>query len=588
MHRKSLLVTLLSILFLLTPLATMGSAFGPGSQGFPLRAGLPGDAGPPDWVEYTVGMTNAASHRPGEDLHGADVIFANPALGFVAVRTVDPKGFEKAAARNPNIAYVERTPTVETLTSPDDPYYPYQWGLHASPGIGAEEAWEVTKGSSEVRVAVLDTGIQEDHPDLGPIGPSYNHADGNFDISDCHGHGTRVAGAIAARTDNSLGVAGVAQTTLMVGKVFGGSSCSGTFNNVANAITWAADNGADVISISLGCGTSDCFHSATSQALAYAAARDVLAVCAAGNYGPDEGTVTFPANDPNCMAVSAITRDGNLASFSSRGAEVEIAAPGASILTTTTGSGYAYASGTSLAAPFVSGTAALLRAASGSLSADDIRAQLKDAAHDLGLPAHHQGAGALDAAAALAKYAPEPPEEDQKDDTQDDPSDDPTEDGTDQPPSDDGGSDEDAPKDDPPQDDSGQDDSGQDDSEQDDSNQDDSSQDDAEEDQPEKAVHTEDVSLWRTGRHARAQVWSFDEADRPSSGVQVTLEFCKDRGGCTTLEGTTGSDGSVELRWMHAGGGTYTACVTAMHKSGYTWDQEGGRASNGNCHTQRI
>jgi hypothetical protein len=528
----------------------------------------PPSSGPQEWTEFTVGLAGAQGMRAGEAFHGGQVIFVDQVLGFMAVRTPDAPGFERAAARDPGVMYVERAPQAVPLWTPDDTLFGHQWGLHGAPGIEAERAWDITRGSSDVKVAVIDTGMQVDHPDLPRVGAGYNHADRNTNIDDCHGHGTHVAGTIAAKTDNARGVAGVADATLMVGKVFGGDDCTGTFNNIANAITWAVDAGADVISISLGCAVQGCYHQATSQALAYAASRDVLAVCGAGNSGPDEDSVGFPANDANCMAVGALEQDGRVAGFSSRGDEVEIVAPGRSILSTSTGSRYTYASGTSMAAPHVSGTAALVLAASPGSSASEVRELLKASALDLGWPAHHQGAGALNAGSALAAFLPQAPEEEaeqeipeQEAPEEETPQEPPAEEPAKEEPAEEEPAEEEPPQEAPEDDDSSGDGPGD----------------------EQQGLSVGEISLWRQGRH---HIWSQitvgDQDGTALGGVEVSWTLCRSDGSCTAYSATTGSDGSVEARWMHAGSGTYTACVSDLQRSGYEWD------SGDACRTIRL
>lgn len=227
------------------------------------------------------------------------------------------------------------------------------WGLKFG---GIAEAWQQTKGEG-VRVAVLDTGIDASHPDLaGCIAAMADFSGSVRGTRDVQGHGTHCAGIIGAR-QNTVGVVGVApECRLLCGKVLGDDG-SGSSDSVAAGIDWATASGADVISMSLG-------SPQPSQDIARALERAVSAgkfvVCAAGNDGrPD--SVDYPAAWDNlAVAVAAVGPGGILANFSSRGPQVDIAAPGVDILSTWPGGGYAKLSGTSMATPFVAGVVALL------------------------------------------------------------------------------------------------------------------------------------------------------------------------------------------------------------------------------------
>ena len=278
---------------------------------------------------------------------------------------------------NPKVESAEALMSVKASFVPNDPMYAQQWNLKA---INIEKAWEISKGKGVI-VAVLDTGIAwENHDDFAvvPDLETQNFVEGwdfvNDDAhaNDDHGHGTHVAGTIAQATNNGEGVAGVAfEASLMPVKVldhFG----SGNTADIADAIHWAADHGAKVINMSLGGGgRSDVME----HAVAYARAKGVVVVCAAGNGG--RGVVEYPAAYPGSFAVAAVGPTGAKAPYSSWGKELDIAAPGgdksqgeaAGILQNTidpqdVGKGiYASYQGTSMATPHVAGVAALLFAA---------------------------------------------------------------------------------------------------------------------------------------------------------------------------------------------------------------------------------
>lgn len=233
-----------------------------------------------------------------------------------------------------------------------------------------------------VKVAVVDTGIDTGHPDLKIYGgksfitSSYN---------DDNGHGTHVAGTIAA-LDNGEGVIGVAPDAWLYSLKVLDSSGSGLWSNVAAAIEWCIDNQMDIISMSLG-GTSG--DSLIKAAVAEAYLAGILLVAAAGNSGNSDGSgdnVLYPAKYPEVIAVAATDQKDGRAPFSSTGPDVELAAPGMSIPSTYLGSTYKTLNGTSMAAPHVSGLAALIKCANRSMTPEEIRTKMTETALDLDTP----------------------------------------------------------------------------------------------------------------------------------------------------------------------------------------------------------
>jgi subtilisin family serine protease len=203
--------------------------------------------------------------------------------------------------------------------------------------------WKATRGKN-VKVAVLDTGVDEAHPDLtGAIDDARDFTRSRFGPIDHHGHGTHTAGTIGAR-QNNVGVIGVApDCRLLIGKVLGDDG-SGASATVAAGIDWACDAGADIISMSLGSPQPD---DVLLAAVTRAAAKGKFIIAAAGNDGRDN-SVNYPARWRDTIAVGAVNQNGQLAPFSSRGPEVDIAAPGENILSTWLGGGYAKLSGTAV------------------------------------------------------------------------------------------------------------------------------------------------------------------------------------------------------------------------------------------------
>lgn len=208
-----------------------------------------------------------------------------------------------------------------------------------------------------VKVAVLDTGCSLVHEDLrDALLDAKDFTGSRYGAQDVQGHGTHCAGVVAAR-NNAVGMLGVApECGLLIGKVLGDDG-TGTSQGVAEGLVWAADAGADVISMSLGSGSGS---PAILQAVRYAAAKGCCVVAAAGNSGPSLDTVNFPGKYEETIAVGSIDRNKVVSRFSSRGRQVDVLAPGDQVFSCYPPSIYAKLSGTSMATPFVAGVAALL------------------------------------------------------------------------------------------------------------------------------------------------------------------------------------------------------------------------------------
>jgi subtilisin family serine protease len=218
--------------------------------------------------------------------------------------------------------------------------------------VGATSSWVISTGDP-VKVGVIDTGIDLKHPDLqANIQGGYNAINPLKSANDDNGHGTHVAGIIAA-LNNSIGVIGVGPNINLYAIKVLNASGSGYLSDVIEGLDWARTNGMQVVNMSLGTSQDvQSFHNAIVNA--YNAG--VTIVAAAGNSG---GAVSYPAAYPEVIAVSATDQNNQIASFSSRGPEVDLAAPGVNIYSTYKGQSYATLSGTSMAAPHVSGAAAL-------------------------------------------------------------------------------------------------------------------------------------------------------------------------------------------------------------------------------------
>jgi type VII secretion-associated serine protease mycosin len=269
--------------------------------------------------------------------------------------------------------------------------------------IHASDAWAACiQGSPQVVVAVVDGGVDLTHPDLAAnLEQGYNFVENNTTPADDNGHGTHVAGIIAASL-NGQGVVGVApQVKILPVRVMGNGS--GDDSTVAKGIRWAADR-AQIINLSLG-GPS--VSSVLRDAINYAIqTKGRVVVAAAGNYGASGNQTQYPAALPGVVAVGAVDANGNHASFSNTGSYVQLSAPGVSILSTFLSGQYARLSGTSMAAPHVSGLAGLIWAQHPEYSAAQVIAAMESTASDLGSAGRDStyGYGLIDAypAASLA------------------------------------------------------------------------------------------------------------------------------------------------------------------------------------------
>lgn len=284
----------------------------------------------------------------------------------------------------------------QSIVPNDTLYSEYQWNL---PEIATENGWNVTKGSAEVVVAVLDTGVQSDHPDLkGRLVEGINIVDPSVSPEDDVGHGTHVAGIIAAEVNNNEGVAGMTWfTKIMPVKVLDSTGAGSTYS-VAEGIIWATDHGANIINMSLGnYAEAEFLH----DALKYAYERGVVLVAASGNDNTDRPG--FPAAYPEVLAVSATDSDESRADYSNYGDYIDVAAPGTSIPSTYPGSRYAALSGTSMACPHVAALASLVRAANPVLSNEEVMNILRTTSRDLGAQGRDSefGFGQIDVKSAL-------------------------------------------------------------------------------------------------------------------------------------------------------------------------------------------
>jgi thermitase len=303
-------------------------------------------------------------------------------------------------ASSPAVAHIEPDIVYQYQFSPNDPLLVQQYWANT---VNLREAWGIAGGDPSMIVAVIDSGVRGNHPDLiGRLVPGYNFVDDNDNTTDVIGHGTSVAGIAAAAGNNGIGVAGAAlDVRIMPIKV--GTAEGARVSLIAQGIVYAVDNGARVINLSLG---SPSDSALLQNALQYATSRNVMVVAAAGN---TSNAVSFPASYPEAISVGATTLDGTeLAGFSSRISRVDLVAPGVDVLTTfwspTDGNTYAWRAGTSFAAPIVAGTVALALSVNPTLTVEDVREILTSTTQfgfEPGTPG--TGAGLLDAGAAVQR-----------------------------------------------------------------------------------------------------------------------------------------------------------------------------------------
>ena len=379
------------------------------------NAQAPRAPGPPEEFvpgQILVGFEPGASGREVADAHrrnGSEAIRNIPRIEVQVVRV--PRGqeqeFVERFLNTPNVRFAELDNIAEALdhVKPDDSKVGEQWQYNNTGQTGgtsgadmyAFEAWHTTLGSNSVPIAILDTGIKSTHEDLtnkvtksksfATCGSFYGYGGSTCAVDDKQGHGTHVAGSAAANTNNGLGVAGTCRDCpLFNGKVLDDNG-SGAHSWIANGIIWAADEGAKVISMSLG-GSSG--SQTLEDAVNYAwgkkpdgsdSGKRAVIVAAAGNDGTT--AKSYPGAYENVIAVGATDHKDAKASYSNYGDWVDVAAPGSSILSTTIDSAkYGKKSGTSMATPHVAGVAGLVWSTSSGASNQDVRNKIEASVQD--------------------------------------------------------------------------------------------------------------------------------------------------------------------------------------------------------------
>lgn len=329
---------------------------------------------------------------------------------------VSVKQVVKELNADSRIAVAEPNYIYQVVWLPNDTYFKSQWGLHntgqsigGSSGkvdadINAPKAWEIEKGlTNPVKVAVIDTGIKTAHPDFtNKIDTdSYNFLSPGDPPEDDNDHGTHVSGIIAAATNNNEGVAGVAPGAMIVALKAGDAKGNLYGNAVIDAIYYAADKGAKVINMSFSGPNHSTF---LEEAVNYAYNKGVVLVAASGNSSGNswDNSIQYPAAYANVISVGATDNKDTIALFSIHNSAVDLSAPGVDIYSTVL-SNYSFKSGTSMAAPMVSGVAALLRSRYSTLTPGQVKKVLEKTATDLGTSGwdEYYGYGRVNAYKAL-------------------------------------------------------------------------------------------------------------------------------------------------------------------------------------------
>ncbi len=364
---------------------------------------------------YVVGFHVTPSDLElGGEYVGARIQEALINLNAIVVDPPEQTEWEEYALQDDRVRYVEKVGETRAAFTPNDPdFNNLQYGPQL---IRAPEAWDVNQGSTAVEVCIVDTGVFPDHPDLALSRyipeKSKSFILGNPDPTDNNGHGTRVAGIALATINNAVGIAGLAQVSYYTAKVLRHDMGGGSVD-LANGIIWCADQGADIINISI---VENTFTQIVADAVSYAWQAGSLLVGAAGNDGGPP--IRYPARHPEVIAVTCVDSNKNRCLFSNTGPEAELAAPGLDIWSTTItcfivngdrfcNPDYAMDFGTSFSAPHVTGVAALVKSANPSKTNQEIRDHLNATAEDRGDPLRDDeyGWGLVDAYEAYFREA---------------------------------------------------------------------------------------------------------------------------------------------------------------------------------------
>ena len=420
--RNILQFLLVSMTMFLTPILT-SFAMAPNAPDIPVQTLAS------DQVQGTV-LSNELLVKFAQSASKLDIENAHKRVGTLKIGEVKgarvdevrlPKGLALDSAmaiyrRLPGVIYVEPNHERHAMAIPNDPYLGNLWGFT---NIRAPQAWDATTGDT-VTVAVVDTGVNYNHEDLtGKVIKGYDYSNNDADPRDDNGHGTHVSGTIAATANNGKGVVGISWGAKILAVKVLNRKGSGTDVSVSNGIRYAADNGAKIISLSLGgAGTS----STLSDAILYAQNKGCLVIAAAGNDGAN--TVSYPAGDLNVIGVAASTTNDQRASYSNYGWNIDVAAPGGNNDGTashniiscynTNNTSYVWMAGTSMATPHVSGLAALILSRYPDRNNNQLARTIFETADDLGSAGRDDyfGYGRINAERAVKTFTKNKEEDD--------------------------------------------------------------------------------------------------------------------------------------------------------------------------------
>lgn len=295
-------------------------------------------------------------------------------------REAEPQHMIAALTTDPSVVFAEPDSPRHAMLKPDDPNLSHQWALEK---IQAFDAWDITTGSNIV-IAVVDTGVSSTHPDLeAKLLPGYNAMLDNSKSEDDHGHGTAIAGLIAAESDNHEGIAGVCWGCYILPVKVLDEHGAGKDSDLARGIRWATDQGANIINLSLGGAENS--H-ALRDAIEYAFRNGVLIIASSGNDHRLGNFTNYPAAYPQVVAVGATTNSDKITGFSNTGDYIDLVAPGVGLWTTTIDGDYGPPNGTSFSSPFVAGVAGLILSLRPELGSYDVRCILSASTDDQGEP----------------------------------------------------------------------------------------------------------------------------------------------------------------------------------------------------------
>lgn len=440
-----------------------------------------------------------------------------------------------AFSRLPTVEFAEPDFVAHAFTATNDPSLSQQWGMYkiqAANGSG-QSAWDITQGNSSVKIAILDTGIDQNHEDVSTKIVANQNFTGSSTVDDLYGHGTHTAGIAAAITNNSIGVAGVGyNSSLMNVKVLDDTG-SGYYSWIANGITWATDNGAKVISMSLG-GSSG--SSTLQSAVDYAWNHGAVVVAAAGNNG--NTARSYPGYYTNSIAVAATDINDAKASWSTYGSWVDVAAPGVNVYSTLPnhsntigGQNYGTLSGTSMATPHVAGLAALIWATNICQTNSCVRSQIESNADNIPGTGSYWTYGRINACKSVGGCASPSPTPTPTPTPSPSPT--PSSSPTPTP----------APSPTPI---------------------------------PSLIMHVSDITMSFTKffnqRTVYTKVTVLDQNNNPLSGANVSLTMTLPSGSKATGSGNTASNGTITFNLRSTQKGTYSSQVTNVAKANYSYD----------------